>query len=88
MYVPSLHYLLLIDEGKLKPFDEVVQLEYTTKCDGMFRLQKCIALLSIKAKYVGNRWSWKGNDMDDKLSRRIGQKAAWEDSSIIPLVKN
>ena len=55
MYVPSLHYLLLIDEGKLKPFDEVVQLEYTTKCDGMFRLQKCIALLSIKAKYVGNR---------------------------------
>ena len=56
-YVPSLHYLLLTNEGEPEPFDEALQLEDTTKLkqimnDRMFRLQKCVALSSTQAEYM------------------------------------
>ena len=47
----------MTDEEERKPLDEDLQLEDTTKWeqamdDGMFRLQKCVALSSTEAEYV------------------------------------
>ena len=80
-YVPSLHYLLLTDEGELETLDEALQLENTTKweqaiVDGMSwmsRLQNCVAPPSIKAEYVAiaeveNEMIW--------ITYYLGQEAA------------
>ena len=90
-YSPSLHYLLLIDEGEREPLDETLKLEDTSRWeqvmdDGMFRLQICVALSSAEVEYVaivevGKEMIWMIDyDMFDRLFRRIRQEASQEDS--------
>ena len=59
-YVPSLHYMLLIDEEEPEPFSDALQLEDTTKWEQamddemswMSRPQNCVAPSSTEALYV------------------------------------
>ena len=78
-YSPSLHYLLLIDEDEREPFNEILQLEDTSKWeqsrdDGMFKLHKCFTLSSTDVEYVaiaevGKEMIWM-TDYLEELSKK------------------
>ena len=88
-YSPSLHNMLLTDEGEPEPFVEVLQLEDTTKWeqamdDEMSRLQKCVALSSNEAEYVaiaeaGKKMIWMTNYLKE-LGKKQRKKILQVDS--------